>query len=202
MSKVYPHLPSFWPQLNLHDGATVLVPLCGKSLDMLWLKNQNYKVIGVEASEKAANDFFRESGLSYEKSAKASFTIFTSDDIEIWIGNFFKIKDFYLPGIDAIYDKAALIALRKKQRKKYAQTLLSLCKPHTQILMNAFEYEQDEMAGPPFAVFTDELHELFGHQFNIKLLHKESIFDDLAKFQHRGLSSYLTEKLYHLSPMN
>lgn len=201
MNRVYPHLPAFWPRLQLNKGATVLVPLCGKSLDMLWLKNQNYDVIGIEVSEKAANEFFTENRLKFEKSSKALFTIYKSDNIAIWTGDFYKLKENYLPGVDAIYDKAAIIALPEKQRNKYADKLLSLCKSHTQILMNAFEYEQKEMAGPPFAVLREELDELFGQQFNIRLLHEESIFEDLTKFQHRGLSSYLVEKLYHLRPL-
>lgn len=202
MHLVYPHLPAFWPRLHLNKGATVLVPLCGKSLDMVWLKNQNYRVIGIEVSEKAANEFFMENRLRFEKSSKAKFTIYETDNLAIWSGDFFKLKKGYLPGVDAIYDKAALIALPNEQRKKYADKILSLCKSHTQILMNAFEYEQEEMTGPPFAVFKDEIKKLFGQHFTIELLHEESIFEDLAKFQHRGLSSYLIEKLYHLRPLD
>lgn len=202
MNRIYPHLPDFWPGLQLSKGATVLVPLCGKSLDMLWLKNQNYDVIGIEVSEKAAKEFFMDNRLMFEKSSKASFTIYETDNLAIWAGDFFKSKKDYLPGVDAIYDKAALIALPYEQRIKYADKILSLCQSHTQILMNAFEYEQEEMTGPPFAVLRKELDELFGQQFNIELLHEESIFDNLTKFQHRGLSSYLIEKLYHLRPLN
>ncbi len=202
MNRVYPHLPAFWPRLQLSKGATVLVPLCGKSLDMVWLKNQNYHVIGIEVSEKAVNEFFMANRLMFEKSYKASFTIYETDNLAIWTGDFFKLKKDYLPGVDAIYDKAALIALPNEQRKKYAHKILSLCKSHTQILMNTFEYEQEEMTGPPFAVLREELDELFGQHFTIELLHEESIFEDLTKFQHRGLSSYLIEKLYHLYPLH
>lgn len=200
MDTIYPHLPTYWSRLQLNQGANILVPLCGKSLDLLWLKNKKYTVIGVEVSEKAAKDFFHKNELSFEKSTNASFTIYQSGNLAIWAGDFFKLKKGNLPDINAVYDKAALIALPLEKRKRYAEKLLSFCHPATQILMNTFEYEQEEMNGPPFAVSFDEVKKLFGKHFTVDLLHQESIIDDLPKFQQRGLSSYLIEKIYHLYP--
>ena len=37
--------------LGLAKGAAVLVPLCGKSLDLVWLAEQGHAVIGVELAE-------------------------------------------------------------------------------------------------------------------------------------------------------
>lgn len=202
MQQVYPHLKTYWNRLQLDDHTTVLVPLCGKSLDMLWLKNQAHKVIGVDVSEKAAKDFFREHQLPFKKSFKGSFTIYYSGDLAIWVGDFLKLKPNYLPKIDAIYDKAALIALPEGKRKNYAGHIIKLSNVHTQILMNTFEYKQDEMSGPPFSVFQKELDKLYGSHFTIHLLHQESIFDELLKFQQRGLSSFLVEKVYHLEPVD
>ena len=200
MDTVYPYLPTYWPRLQLKEGATILVPLCGKSLDLAWLKIRNYTVIGVEVSEKAALDFFLKNDMTFEKFTKNSFTVYQSDNLAIWAGDFFKLKREHLTKVDGIYDKAALIALPKARRKRYAEKLKSFCQPTTQILMNTFEYEQEEMNGPPFAVFFNELKELFGQHFTIELLHQESIMDELPKFQQRGLSSYLIEKIYHLYP--
>lgn len=200
MKEVYPHLKTYWPRLNLAQGSAVLVPLCGKSLDLLWLKNQGYRVVGVDVSEKAAKDFFLENRLRFQVSSKAPFTIYEAENISIWTGDFLKLKPEYLPGISAIYDKAALIALPEEKRKVYADRILKICNSSTQILINTFEYEQNEMNGPPFAVFEEELKDLYGEHFSIDLLHKESIMDDLVKFQQRGLSSFLIEKVYHLRP--
>lgn len=200
MTEVYPHLPSFWPLLQLKEDATVLVPLCGKSLDLLWLKNNGYRVIGVDVSHKAAENFFGEHRLDHQTYTKGPFTVYKHEDLSIWCGDFFKLKSGYLPKIDAIYDKAALIALPEDQRKDYAENVLTIGNASTQMLLNTFEYEQDEMSGPPFSVFRDELNELYGDHFTIELLHEESIMDSLVKFQQRGLSSYLIEKVYHLRP--
>lgn len=200
MEDVYPNLPTYWPELQLEKETTVLVPLCGKSLDLLWLRNFGHGVIGVDVSHKAAELFFWENGIDYHTSNKASFTIYQSDKLSIWCGDFLKLRPEYLPEIGAVYDKAALIALPEEQRKSYAEQVINLCDGDTQMLLNTFEYEQDEMNGPPFSVFRKELEELYGKRFTIRLLHEESIFEDLARFQQRGLTSYLIEKVYHLHP--
>lgn len=200
MDEVYPHLTTYWPELELKSGDVVLVPLCGKTLDMLWLNKQGFNVIGVDVSEKAARLFFDDHGISYQNEAHPRFSIYTSEGIQIWVGDFLKLQSDDLPEIDAIYDKAALIALPASKRKGYAETIIRLCQARTQLLVNAFEYEQQEMNGPPFSVKEEELQKLFGRRFTIRQLHEDSIFEDLPKFQTRGLRSYLTEKLYHLDP--
>ncbi|MDX1586011.1 MAG: thiopurine S-methyltransferase [Balneolaceae bacterium] len=200
MDKVYPHLPTYWPELQLEEGTCVLVPLCGKSLDLLWLKNRGHRVIGVDVSQKAAEHFFREHRLDCNTYEKASFTIFEGNNLSFWCGDFFKLQKKFLPKIDAIYDKAALIALPEEQRIAYSQQVLEMCYKHTQMLLNTFEYEQEEMNGPPFSVFREELKVHYGERFTIELLHEESVLENLARFRQRGLSSYLIEKVYHLSP--
>lgn len=200
MKDVYPNLTTYWPELRLQKEATVLVPLCGKSLDLLWLHNRGHRVIGVDVSHKAAEHFFRENGLDYQKSGKASFTIYKSEILSIWCGDFLKLKRDFLPEISAIYDKAALIALPREKREPYAEQVINMCNTDTQMLLNTFEYEQDEMNGPPFSVFLKELKKLYGDHFTIQLLHEESLFEDLVRFRQRGLSSYLVEKVYHLQP--
>lgn len=201
MQQVYPHLKTYWPVLALPAGAAILVPLCGKSRDLIWLKEKQYKVIGVEISEKAAELFFNENGLSFEKTRQGPFNIYSSENLSIWNGDFFKLRPSALPEIDAIYDKAALIALPKEKREEYAGHSIGFTQTHTQILMNTFEYNQEEMSGPPFSVPYQEVLQLYGGHFEIELLHEASILKDLPKFQTRGLSSYLTEKLYHLKPL-
>lgn len=200
MQQVYPPLKTYWQQLQLVESAVVFVPLCGKSLDLQWLMEQGHNVIGVEVSEQAVRHFFKEHDLSYRISTKAGFSIYNSDHITLWAGNFFKLTPSFLPPVDAIYDKAALIALPRVLRKTYATHVLRFCTPYTQILLNTFEYEQEEMTGPPFAVFPDELQLLYGHRFSITQIHEESIFEDTPQFKSRGLSSYLLEKVYHLTP--
>ncbi|MDR8394178.1 thiopurine S-methyltransferase [Aliifodinibius sp. S!AR15-10] len=198
MQEVYPPLVSYWNRLELNAGDCILVPLCGKSKDLGWLARKGVKVLGVEVSKVAVNQFFSEMKMAYTKKKSGAFTIYESGNIQLWQGDFFKLKPSRLPSIDAIYDKAALVALPLKKRREYAQLVLQYCSPSTPMLVSTFEYPQDEMSGPPFSVFRDELEELYGNRFNIELLHEESVFEKLSKFQRRGLASYLREKIYLL----
>lgn len=200
MQQVFSPLKTYWNSLQLAKGATVFVPLCGKSLDLEWLVNQGHYVVGIDMSVKAVHELTKRHNEPFEESSKGSFTCYKSNSMELWRGDVFKLQKRWLPAIDAIYDKAALIALPPEMRKAYVITLKSFLQPHTQIFINCFEYNQNEMSGPPFAVFRDELESLWGDQFNIKLLHAQSLFDELTNFHRRGLHSYLKEKIYRLSP--
>ena len=62
----HPLLLRHWPRLTLAPGSRVFVPLCGKSLDLLWLRTQGHEVIGVELSAIGVDAFFAEAALMYE----------------------------------------------------------------------------------------------------------------------------------------
>ena len=53
-----PLLLKHWPTLGIAPGAQVFVPLAGKSLDMAWLASQGHRVLGVELSQLAVEQFF------------------------------------------------------------------------------------------------------------------------------------------------
>lgn len=201
MNEVFPLLKKFWPRLQLPPGASVLVPLCGKTLDIEWFIKLGYYVIGVDISEKALKEITERLDLPAPASSKGDFTYSKYPGLELWKGDFLKLQDTWIPHVDAIYDKAALIALPPQMRQAYANTISRLSQPHTQQLVNCFEYVSAEMNGPPFAVHKQELKQLYGDTFNLELLHSHSILDALPGFQRRGLHSYLREKIYHLKPI-
>ncbi len=60
MLEVNEHLIRYWPGVSTRSASTAFVPLCGKSLDLLWLAKQQSSVMGVECSEKAVKAFFAE----------------------------------------------------------------------------------------------------------------------------------------------
>lgn len=200
MDRVYPPLVSYWDLLRLEKGAAVLVPLCGKSLDLLWLADQGYRVVGVEISDLAITQFFEETGIERRVETADGFSIYRSERIELFSGDFLKLDPARLPPIGAVYDKAALIALPPDQRRSYVMHLKQFCNSRTRILLNTFEYKEGEMTGPPFAVFREELEKLYGNRFELHLMHEESLLDRLPKFRRRGLKSYLAEKVYLMNP--
>ena len=112
----HPALPKYFEVLS---GTKVLVPLCGKSKDMLWLAAHGFKVVGVELSPIACRDFFEEASLPFSLSQREGFTVFEGTDISLWCGDFFKLPQSAIAGMTTIYDRAALIALPPDTRKQY-----------------------------------------------------------------------------------
>jgi len=164
--------------LQLPSGSKVLVPLCGKSIDMLWLARQGHQVLGIELSEIACESFFTEQGLDYQKTKLTHFTYYESDNIKLLSGDFFNLKPEHVGDINFIYDRAALIALPLDIRQKYVETLFSLCNKHTTMLLISFDYNQSEMSGPPFSIPEKDVTQLYGNYFDINLLqrkHKASL---------------------------
>lgn len=200
MDQVYPLLPDLWPALSLKAGARILVPFCGKSVDMQWFISEGFHVTGVDVAEKALHAFMERSQKSFSSHQQYGFQVFRSKNMELWQGDFQKLPVTKIPPFDAIYDKAALIALPRNMRPKYAQKILQCSGPETQMLLQTFEYEQDEMPGPPFSVDEREIRQLYGKQFDLALLHQKQKPELRDKFQRRGLSSYLIEKVYRLKP--
>lgn len=201
MDQVYPLLTKLWPHLPFKSNTQVLVPLCGKTLDMKWLAEKGCHVLGVDASPKALREFRALCPDEFLEDTSHSFSVYRSPNIELWEGDFLKLPKSKVPGPDLIYDKAAMVALPPEIRKTYTQKILELCEHNTQILLQTFEYNQEEMNGPPFSVDENEICRHFENQFSIQLMHKQSKFNELSKFQQRGLSSYFDEKVFWLTPL-
>ncbi|HMQ10747.1 MAG TPA: thiopurine S-methyltransferase [Oligoflexia bacterium] len=148
-------------------GQHVLVPLCGKSLDMLWLKQQGFKVTGIEVSEQAIKAFFMENNLAYELTSINGGQSYHTDKIQILKKSFFELdqKDF-MNQIDWIYDRAALIALDENLRKVYAKQLLKITPQAKHMLCICMEKLNDEKSGPPFSVKEQEIKDLYQNFWN------------------------------------
>ena len=182
------HMQQFTGRLEVGPGACILVPLCGKSLDMLWLAEQGYRVSGIEISERAARDFFVENGLVYEMERLPGGVLYRGENIQVLCADFFSAKKAHLPGIDAVYDRASLIALPPEMRTAYAEHLAGLLNTGTRSLLVTLDYRQEEMRGPPFSVTYDEVRRLFAPKFNIVRLHSEDCLAREPRFRKKGLT--------------
>ena len=183
-----PHLLQHWKELSLAPGATVFVPLCGKSRDMLWLRQQGYAVRGVEISRIAAQAFFAENGYVPRRIAGDGFEHYEGDDIHILCGDFFDLSTDDLKGVSAVYDRASLVALPPEMRERYANHLMKILPAGTKMLLLTFDYPQSEMSGPPFAVSTGEVESLYGDRATVRLLAQHDTLPQNPRFQQRGLS--------------
>lgn len=182
------HMQRFTGRLGVKPGANILVPLCGKSLDMLWLTDQGYRVTGIELSERAAEDFFAENHLACSRVHASGATIFRGETVDIWSTDFFTVTMPDLPEIEAVYDRAALIALPPEMRPAYAKHLAELVRVGTPVLLITLEYPQQEMNGPPFSVTGKEVKELFSRAFAIEHLLQEERLSKEPRFRKKGLT--------------
>lgn len=193
------HLRDLWPGLGLAAETRVLVPLCGKTLDLLWLAAQGHGVLGVELSRLAVDTFFGENGLTPEVTEDPPFRRYRADEIELLCGDFFALEPRHLAGVAAVYDRAALIALPPELRIRYAIHMDALLPVQVPRLLITLEYDQTQMAGPPFAVHPDEVQALFSPRHRILSLADLDVLDESPGLRARGVSA-LKERVYRLEP--
>ncbi|MBT8041135.1 MAG: thiopurine S-methyltransferase [Xanthomonadales bacterium] len=191
------HMVRFFPGLNLAHGAHVLVPLCGKSRDMLWLREQGYRVTGIELSERAVGDFFEENALDAGIREIDGGTAWKTGTLEILCCDLFETGLDVLDPVDAVYDRAALPALPGYMRREYATLMTQHLPLNTITLLLAMEYPQQQMEGPPFSVSPAEIEMLFGLDHEIDVLRSEACLDTHARWKDRGLTR-LVENVYRL----
>lgn len=194
-----PLLVEYFNLFKLKSGSRIFVPLSGKSVDMVWLAKQGYHVIGVELSLEACQLFFTEHHIPYKQSKQGNFDILTSEKITLLSGDFFDLDKTILGNVDAVYDRAALIALPTETRRQYAKKTISLLDSHAQILLITFNYSETEMQGPPFSVNKKETQQLFGKNFNVTQLHDEPVSSIPKHLRDKGLTE-LRELAFHLTP--
>lgn len=187
----------YFPKLDLKPGDCVFVPLCGKSIDMIWLAGQGYQVIGVELSEQACKAFFHENKIRFKITEMNDFTVYKSDQITLFSGDFFKLDENQLEKIDAVYDRAALIALPQELRKLYSEQLAKLLETGTKILLITTSYDQREMQAPPFSVNEIEVNELFKNNFDVTQVYSKSLKDIPEHLKAKGLK-HAIEQVYSL----
>lgn len=137
------------------DVVRVLVPLCGKSVDLEWLAVHGFEVVGVELSELAARAFFAERGIEPERTERGAFVEYRHGAIAIWVGDFFATDPEQLGYFEGVYDRAAMIALPADLRARYAAHLPTLLTPKAKLLLVTLHYDAE--GGPPFSVSPEEV---------------------------------------------
>lgn len=191
------HLQRYWPLLDLPAGATVFVPLCGKSRDLLWLASRGQRVLGVEISPIAAAAFFAENDLPVEPIEQDRFVLRRAGEITLLQGDYFDLRPADLREVTAVYDRAALIALPPALRARYATHMASLLPSGVPVLLVTLDYDQREMEGPPFAVDAAEVERLFAADFHVEALDALDILSENPRFRARGLTR-LVEQVHRL----
>lgn len=180
-----------WKKLNLSGHEQVFVPLCGKSLDMLWLNQQGHAVLGVELSEQALQAFVTEHDLQVSLVQYPRFRRYEMDGMSLLSGDFFDVSVKECSEVKAVYDRAALVALPPEMRQQYASHLKAVLAPGVPILLIAMDYDQSLQSGPPFAVSALEVKALFEDRFKIEKVESDT-------FERKGVQT--TENVFVLTP--
>jgi thiopurine S-methyltransferase len=186
-----------WSVLKQGRGSRVFVPLCGKSLDMLWLREQGHSVVGVDLSATALEAFCMENGVPARRRVRSDFDVFEAPSLQLFRGDFFALTPALLGNVSAVYDRAALISWTQELRAPYVEHVAGLLSSGTQMLLIALEYPQSQMSGPPFSLKSEEVEDLYSRHFRIRKIARQDILANEARLRARGLTE-LFEVTYHL----
>ena len=194
-SDINPQLIENINQLSEARTQKIFVPLCGASLDMKYLIDQGFHVVGVELSSLAIDRFFNENKIDYKISKVEDFDLYQGKNIDIYCGDFFRLKKNYFYDTSYVYDRAALIALNPELQKKYVRHLKEILPNSSKILLLTMFYPQNEMEGPPFSVGDDNVEELFSEFKEIKKI--SSVNDKESSLKPDDLNlTYLFKNVY------
>ena len=182
------YLEKYFDALKLGDGGHVLVPLCGKSVDMRWLREHGCTVTGVELSDIAVRDFFSEQRIAASAREAGAFRILEGDGIELLQGDFFALDATCTANVSAVYDRAALIALPVELRVRYVDHLIALLAPEVPMLLLTFEYPAHEIDGPPFSVDEAQVRELYAGKRRVTRLESVDRLESESTLAERGLT--------------
>ncbi|WP_229623480.1 thiopurine S-methyltransferase [Vibrio parahaemolyticus] len=192
LEDVNPLLPAYWHHANPKREDKVLVPLCGKSEDLVWLATKHDSVEGVELSQIAVRSFFAEHFYTPTVTPISGMhELYQFDELSIYTGDFFTAP---VSQADIVYDRAALVALPQDMREEYVARLKQLLNLGGRILLVTLNYPQEEMAGPPFSVPLEEIQQLFAG-YKVTCLNVDQADEHHPKIAKKGLSRF-SEEVY------
>ena len=155
--------------LSLVEDSRVFVPLCGKTLDIAWLLSKGYHVAGAELIKLAIDQLFAGLKVEPKVSEVGGIKHYSAKNIDIFVGDIFEVPREMLGPVDAIYDRAALVALPGEMRDRYTAHLMEMTNKAPQLLVS-YEYDQSLMDGPPFAISNEEIHRHYGTSYDLTLV--------------------------------
>ena len=183
--------------LKLESGDKVFFPLCGKSLDMIYILNQGFSIIGVELSDIGIKQFFHENELDFTISRVGEFNLYSAKNIEIYCGDFFSLTSKHLFDVKAVFDRKSLIALDRNLRQKYVKHLNDIISLGVRMLLITLHYPQHQMSGPPFSVDKSEVESLFSMAFKYQELKCFEDVENGSKLERAGVD-YIENAAYCL----
>lgn len=225
MEAVNPNLLRYYDQL-LPDrgephavgmGPRVLIPLCGKAVDMAFLARKGFRVVGTELVRKAIDDFAVQNGVmghsvsinlppSIDSGSFRGHAVLIGAGQEestraeppppvIFIeGDFLKLgpeEAKVLVPFPAVFDRGSLVAILPESRKQYACAVTELVEVGGRVLLIAVEHDPFKSGlGPPFEVTEADVKELYAAEFEVRLLHREDRMEKEPAWRERGATRF------------
>lgn len=233
LENVNPHLKNHLAQLVDPKasvaggmGPRVLVPLCGKTVDMVFLSRQGYRVVGVEGVRKAVEEFAKEFGLRVPTAKGPTMHVNFPPEVDaqrfrghavliaaaeqsrreppppviLVEGDFLELGEVEaktLVPFEAAFDRGSLVAIEPDDRARYASALTHLMASGGRVLLVAVEHDGfGPKKGPPYEVSEADVRHLFGRHFEIQHLGTVDALND--NLRERGASRF-EESVYLLT---
>jgi len=199
-------------------GPRVLLPLCGKAVDMAHLARLGFRVVGIEGVRQAVDEFAQEhSPMGHSVSIglpptldpglfRAHAVLIGAGDGEttrteppppvlMIEGDFLKVgqkEAEALVPFEAAFDRGSLVAVAPNSRPEYALALSNLIAPGGRVLLVTVEHDafSNGSLGPPFEVTESDVHTLFASDFDVRLLLREDQFEKDPTWRKRGATRF------------
>lgn len=207
-----PLLVRYFHRLQLPADSRVLLPLCGKTRDIAWLLEQGIHVVGAELVETAVQELFDELRVRPAVRQSGAHKCYRAElprpnerahtgsvMLEVLVGDFFALTPQQVQqggSVDAVYDRAALVALPPAMRERYVQQLLRLSGQAQQLLIT-YDYHQRAMSGPPFAVAAQEVAQHYAGQYRVQAMETVAVS---GRLQEKAGGAAVDETLWLLLP--
>jgi thiopurine S-methyltransferase len=167
-------LAKHFHELSVPKGRRIFVPLCGKTLDISWLLSRGYRVAGAELNQLAIEQLFIELGMPPEIETVGNVEQWSVNNVDIFVGDIFSVSRKMLGPVDAVYDRAALVAFPEDMRKRYTAHLAEITGQAPQFLI-CYDYDQSLMEGPPFSVSHEEVHRHYATTYDLALIASKDV---------------------------
>lgn len=195
--EVHPDLISRAGELLGDSRRRVLVPLCGKTLDVSWLAAQGHHVIGVELIETGIRELCKEQGIDAAVADEGAFRTYRAPDIDLYVGDLFDLSPDIIGDVDCIWDRGSMVALPPDQRGAYTAALRELSGPDTRMLLSAVSYDSSVMTGPPWPVPREDVEHCYAG-CAIEILRQQDVIAESPRWQELGHESWVLS-LYSIS---
>ena len=169
-----PFLVDHFHRLGVAADGRIFVPLCGKTRDIQWLLGQGLRVVGAELSAIAVQQLFADLGEQPTVTDVGGLRRYQVQGLDIYLGDLFDLTAEILGRVDAVYDRAALVALPEAMRSRYAAHVTTITAGAPQLLV-CYVYDQTQLDGPPFSVMPEDVTRYYGGHYRPTLILSEKI---------------------------